>query len=92
MAWPTRDELKQVLDITSADWDDQLDRVLAAAIGAVKLDVGDWDDTSDEADEALAAAALVKAELMSNTTTETDVLQRRYQSLLRGHRRRFAIA
>ena len=90
--WPTLAELKQVLDVTSDDWDDQLTRVLAAAIHQVKLDVGDWDDMSDTPDEDLAAAALVKAEMASNTTTDTEVLQRRYQSLLKGHRRRFAIA
>ena len=32
MAWPDADELKQVLDITSDDWDETVDRVLAAAI------------------------------------------------------------
>ena len=38
--WPDVEELKQVLDITSDDWDLTVERVLEAAIIKVKLDVG----------------------------------------------------
>lgn len=89
--WPTVDELKKVLDVTSDDWDHQLERTLDAAIYQVKADVGDWDEENDEPDEALAAAALVKAEMLSNTTTPKADLLVRYNGLLKGHRRRFAI-
>lgn len=91
MEWPALAELKQVLDVTSDDWDTHLERVLAAAIHQVKLDVGDWDEASDQPDDDLAQAALVKAEILSNTTTDTEVLKRRYQGLMKGHRRRFGI-
>jgi hypothetical protein len=39
-SWPDADELRQVLDITSSDWDDNIDRVLAAAIRQVLEDIG----------------------------------------------------
>ena len=91
MTWPVLAELKQVLNVDSTDWDDHLTRVLAAGISKVKLDVGDWDDATDVADEDLAAAALVRAEMVSNTTSDPEVLQRRYNLLLKGRRRRFSI-
>lgn len=89
--WPTLDELKQALNVTDNAWDNQLDRILDAAIEQVKLDVGDWDEMVDEPDNALAAASLVKAEMSTNTTTDKDVLESRYGVLLKGHRRRFPI-
>jgi hypothetical protein len=72
-AWPELDELKQVLDITSDDWDGEsivedttrLTRLLAAAIAKVKLDVGDWDEYEDQPDEMLSQAALRMAELLA---------------------------
>ena len=50
-AWPELDELKQVLDVTSTDWDGDYDdpdltrlaRLLAAAIAHTKGDIGNWD-------------------------------------------------
>ncbi len=90
--WPTLDELKKVLDVTSDDFDHHLERMLDAAIEQVKLDVGDWDDAVDDPDASLATAALIKAEMASNTTTDQEVLRQRYLLLLKGHRRRFAIA
>jgi hypothetical protein len=89
--WPTLDELKKVLNVTSDDWDHQLGRTLDAGIAQVKSDVGDWDEEVDEPDDALATAALVKAEMASNTTTAREVLQGRYDLLMKGHRRRFGI-
>ena len=69
-AWPELDELKQVLDVESTDWDGDYDgtrltRLLAAAIEKVKSDVGDWDDYIDVPDDNLSQAALRMAELMA---------------------------
>jgi hypothetical protein len=103
--WPELDELKQVLDITSEDWDGaedeydlgptRLTRLLAAAIARVKRDVGSWDEYEDEPDESLAQAALRMAELMAaRPESSTNDLSKdaAYQSHIHGHRRRFAIA
>jgi len=102
--WPDAEELKQVLDITSTDWDDTIDRVLAAAIARVKLDVGDWDEYEDEPDESEAQAALRMAELISarpetfvtvaagRISTSDLGVDPTYQALLKGHRRKFSIA
>ncbi len=92
--WPDADELKQVLDVTSTDFDTTLNRVLASAITKVKSDVGSWDDDVDEPDSNLAQAALRMAELMAlrpdaAADTEKDPT---YHRLLFGHRRRFGIS
>jgi len=68
--WPELDELKQVLDVESTDWDGDYDgtrltRLLAASIEAVKATVGDWDEYTDEPDDNLAQAALRLAELLA---------------------------
>lgn len=94
MGWPTTDELKQVLDVTSDDWDETLERVRASAIAKVKLDVGDWDEDVDTPDDALSQAALRMAELISlrpeaAVGASTDPT---YSRLLFGHRRSFGIA
>ena len=92
-AWPLLAELKQKLDVTSADWDDHLDRLLAAAIYQVQVDVG---EDVDEPDESLAAAAMVLAVSLGSTEGEPDVSAAarlpKYQRLLKGHRVRFGIA
>jgi len=92
--WPDAAEIKQVLDITSEDWDDTIDRIRLAAIYKVQHDVGMWDEYEDEPDESLAQAALRMAELISlrpeaASETATDPT---YLRLLFGHRKRFAIA
>lgn len=102
--WPELDELKQVLNVTSDDWDGleddydlgptRLTRLLAAAIAKVKQDVALWDEYVDEPDEMLAQAALRMAELLAlkpelAAATITDPT---YMRLLAGHRRRFALA
>ncbi len=93
--WPDANELKQVLDIESSDWDDTIDRVLASAILKVKLDVGHWDDYEDEPDDSLAQAALRMGELIG-TRPGTDAKELgqdpTYKALLSGHRRVFGIA
>lgn len=97
--WPELDELKQVLDVTSDDWDGDVDdtrltRLLSAAIDRVKLDVGAWDVLTDEPDESLAQAALRMAELMAlrPEAAVSVINDPTYERLLYGHRRRFGIA
>jgi hypothetical protein len=94
-AWPTVDELAQVLDVDNvADWSDTLDRVLASAISKVKLDVGNWDEYEDSPDESLAQAALRMAELISlrPEAAQGRVTDPAYLNLLFGHRRAFGFA
>lgn len=107
-AWPELDELKQVLDISSSDWDGdtgddptRLARLLQAAIACVKGDVGAWDEDEDEPDDALSQAALRMAELLAlrpESAAESRISVRAaardpsYQMLLKGHRRSFGIA
>ncbi len=102
--WPQLDELKQVLDVESVDWDGVIDdygngptrltRLLAAAIERVKLDVGNWDEYVDVPDDNLSQAALRMAELIAlrpgAAASASD--DPTYQRLLFGHRRRFGIA
>lgn len=95
--WPGTDELKQVLDVDleTDNWTTTLDRVLAAAIAKVKLDVGSWDDVTDAPDDNLAQAALRMAELMAQRPGSIGVQLEsdpQYHALLFGHRRRFGIA
>jgi hypothetical protein len=98
-AWPELDELKQVLDVTSSDWDGDYDetrltRLLAAAIAKVKADVGNWDEYEDDPDDSLAQAALRMAELMALKPEVAAAASGdpTYQRLLYGHRRSFGIA
>lgn len=101
--WPDLEELKQVLDIRSDDWDGddyagigptRLTRLLAAAIAQVKADVANWDDYVDEPDENLAQAALRAAQIlaMSPGNPASLATDSTYQRLIRGHRRRFGIS
>ena len=101
-AWPELDELKQLLDITSEDWDGdgedeeeptRLSRLLAAAIDKVKFDVGNWAD-EDEPDDRLAQAALRMAELLAlkPELASGTVADPTYRRLLQGHRRKFGFA
>lgn len=102
--WPKLDELKQVLDVESVDWDGEIDgygdgptrltRLLAAAIAKVKADVGAWDEYTDVPDESLSQAALRMAELMALRPEAAAgvVSDPTYQRLLTGHRRSFGIA
>lgn len=99
-AWPELDELKQVLDVTSTDWDGDYDntrltRLLAAAIQKVKDDVGDWDEYTDDPDDNLAQAALRMAELMAlkpELSAQVGSADQTYNRLLYGHRRTFGVA
>lgn len=106
-AWPELDELKQVLDVTSDDWDGEaesgggedvttrLTRLLAAAIAKVKADVGDWVETTDEPDDSLAQAALRMAELFAlkpELSAQVGFNDPTYARLLYGHRRTFGVA
>ena len=103
-AWPELDELKQVLDVESTDWDGDYDgtrltRLHAAAIGKVKSDVGDWDDYADVPDDNLSQAALrmaeliaLKPELAAAIAGGKAVGDPTYQLLMFGHRRSFGVA
>lgn len=92
--WPDADEVKQVLDITSEDWDDTIDRVLASAIEQVKLDVGAWDEYEDEPTDKMSQAALRMAELLAlrPDAAAGSINDPTYNRLLKGQRRRFGIA
>ena len=98
--WPTVDELKKLLDQPSDDFDHQLGRFMEAAIDQVKIDVGDWDEASDDPDASLAQAALLLAVRIAKAPAESNeavvFATRRqdiaYGRLLKGHRRRFSIA
>jgi len=97
--WPELDELKQVLDVTSDDWDGDLDdtrltRLLAAAIAGVKADVGDWDELVDVPDANLAQAALRRAELLAQRPDSAANVQRDavYTKLMLGHHHRWGTA
>ena len=99
VAWPTTAELKQRLDITSTDWDDQLDRLLAAAIDETKRRLGEWDDGFDEPDEAVSQSALELGVEYAQTDENLRVIRgtdqvvdtSKSKRLLYGHRRRFGI-
>lgn len=102
-AWPELDELKQVLNIVTDDWDGEdydltrLSRALAAAIAYIKLRVGDWDDDLDEPDDMLAHAALRAAVLFSERPEENEgappiTNDPTINRLLYGHRRTFGVA
>jgi hypothetical protein len=88
--WPTVEELKQRLDITSEDWDDQLGRVLAASIEETKLRVGDWVEGVDVPDDALVQSALERAVEYGSIGEGAAVVKSR--QLLYGHRKRFGTA
>lgn len=100
MAWPTTAELKQRLDITSDDWDDHMDRLIAAGIAWVKAKVGDWDEDFDVPTEALSQSALERAVELATTGEPVPIFGgregairpvSRAESLLHGARRRFGI-
>lgn len=98
--WPDADELKQIVDVTSDDFDATLDRVMAAAIDRVKRDVGGvgtdnaWDEYEDAPDEMLAQAALRMGELLALRPESAEAASRdpTYRRLLFGHRRTFGIS
>lgn len=90
--WPTRAELKQRLDITSDDWDSQLDRLLAAAITATKHRMGDWVEPYDRPSEQVSQSALELAVEMAQSGAEAiSAVASKSRALLYGQRRRFGI-
>lgn len=102
--WPTLDELKQLLDIPSEDWDGDSDdtrltRVLASAIDLIKTEVyGDafnFDDVVVDPTDSMAQAALRLAELIATRpegTAITPTEDLTFRRLLKGSRRAFGIA
>lgn len=101
-AWPELDELKQVLDVTSTDWDGddddtRLTALLNAAIGHVKQETG---QDTEEPSDSLGRAALRLAELMALRPEVAAALTRggtsfiadpAYNAFLYGERRHFGI-
>lgn len=100
--WPDLDELKRTLDVEGSDWDDQLERQLAAGIALVKQDVGSWDESTDTPNERLAAAALRAAVLLQANAASRERFQTQassfletdevYAAYIKGHRRTFGFA
>ena len=101
-AWPELDELKQLLDITSEDWDGEddygettrLSRLLEAAIAYVQFRIGDWDEDEDIPSSSQSQAALRMAELLAQRPEPTPqaVHDRTFERLLLGSRRKFGVA
>ncbi len=90
MAWPTVAELKQRLDITSTDWDDQLTRLLAGAVSVTKQRLGDWVEDYDQPADAVSQSALELAvEMAANGQPQEGPTKSK--SMLYGERRRFGI-
>jgi hypothetical protein len=101
--WPELEELKQLLDITSEDWDGddddtRLTRVLASAIDRIKAEVAGsveyFDEIITEPSDSVAQAALRMAEIIA---TRPDAVQGRLGDptvlrLLKGSRRSFGVA
>ena len=101
--WPSLEEIKQVLDVESEDWDGaetsgegptRLSRLREAAIDAVKGDVGGWDEDLDFPTARLAQAALRMAELLAlRPEAAAEAMQDpTYARLIRGSRRTFGIS
>lgn len=98
--WPALDELKQVLDVTSSDWDGDADdtrltRLLEAAIAQVKEDVGLWDDDVDMPTARQSQAALRMAELTALRPEASAIVGEddpTYRRLMKGSHRVFGIA
>lgn len=93
-AWPTTNELAQVLNVDNVtDWQDTLDRVMATAIGNVKSTTG-FDDPNDLPTNGMAQAALRRAEMLAERAGVPTAAGRNDPSYLRaltGQRRRFGI-
>ena len=102
--WPTLDELKQLLDITSEDWDGDSDdtrltRVLASAIDRIKAEVAGttviFDDVIVDPTDSIAQAALRMAELIATRPDATAISPSQdptLRRLLYGSRRAFGVA
>lgn len=94
--WPTLAELRRVLDVdpNSTVHDETLTRALNSAIQIVKDVKGDWDDLLDSPTDNQAQAALAKAEFLCLRPEAAAAIaaDARYQALITGSRRRFAIS
>jgi hypothetical protein len=88
--WPTTDELKQRLDVTSDEWNDHMDRLIEAGILWTKNRVGDWSEDDDEPDDTLAQVALERA--VEYATNGPGSPPYKSETMMFGHRRRFAVA
>lgn len=98
VTWPELDELKQVLNVESTDWDGddddtRLTRLLASAIEQTKHDIGLVDDdfvpTAAQAQAALRLAELIALRPGQLASAMKDPT---YRLLLKGSRRVFGLA
>jgi hypothetical protein len=91
--WPDVDLLKKKLDVTSDDWDEHMENLMATAIEQVQIDVG---EPVEVPTQSLHLAALILAVILGSTEGPPDVSAARrdpkYQRALKGHRVRFGIA
>jgi hypothetical protein len=91
--WPDVELLKKKLDVTSDDWDEHMENLMATAIDQVQIDVG---EPVTEPTNSLCLAALILAVILGSTEGPPDVAAARrdpkYQRALKGHRVRFGIA
>jgi hypothetical protein len=95
-AWPELAELKQVLDVTSEDWDgddddSRLTGLLAAAVQHVKDETGQDTETPSV---NLSRAALRMAELMAlkpELVAQLGFTDPTYERFIYGQRRQFGI-
>lgn len=95
VAWPSVDDLKQVLNIESDDWDWKATLDLNAGIAIAKKLRGNWDEGTDEPDDALSQAALRLAELVAERPDATPgalAHDPTVERLLYGQRQSFGIA
>lgn len=95
--WPDVEEVMRLLDIGDEAWlEEHLDHALASAIEAVKEDVGDWNELTDEPDERLRNAALRAVAVLRVNAPDDGWRSLRedriYTSLVYGHRRTFGVA
>lgn len=87
--WPTLTLLKLRLDVTSNDFDDDIEGKLNAAIAQTKQSVGTWVEGVDTPSDALAQSALELAIAYASTGELANPTKAR--RLLAGERRRFPI-
>jgi hypothetical protein len=99
IGWPEVEDLKRRLNVIDVSIHDvEMEVILAAAIGQIKMEVGDWDELTDAPNEALAGSALQRAFEMGSAD-EVGITRGRFGTthipkstqLLLGQRRRFPI-
>lgn len=95
--WPDVQEVIFLLNIGDDEaTEEHLEHALEAAIECVKDDVGDWDEYTDVPTERQRQAALRAVQVLRVNAPDDGWRSLRkdhiYQSLVKGHRRRFGVA